>query len=384
MTAKFIKFVKENKLALAVILAVVGFTLFNYADAGKISDIKKRVRSVFTPKPFSLSPTATETRNRIFYSPTETIITAGPENNGLIQDTHVEFVLDCWQIVPFEKTTRFDVWLMGFDGGWKEVSNRVVYDLPPGQKTYTLLARAKNSQNEYDNSAAVRTFSTNVSPYFKKLSISNVNYRGDYNKPQNEKIAIYNNSSGKQVNISGWKIVTKRFNFSFEIPRAASVFNPRDLSANDPIVLRQGNSVDIYVGKRSPLGVNFEENSCTSFFSGAFEGYDALSGYGSCPAPDPSSYNQYGVDCRSFIRGLSSCREPQLAYYQFINEPSCREFIIKNFNYQSCVERARNKADFYSGRWKVYLARNEEILDDLNDTIYLYDGQGLLVDKYSY
>jgi len=365
-------------------LAVLAFTFFNYADAGKINDIKRRVRGVFTPKPFSLSPTAAETRNRIFYSPTETVITAGPDNNSLVPDTHVEFTLDGWQIVPFTKTSRFDVWLMGFDGGWKEVSNRVVYDLPPGRKTYTLLARAKNSQNEYDNSAAVRTFATNVSPYFKQLSINNVNYRGDYSKPQNEKIAIYDNLSGQQINISGWKIVTQRFNFSFEIPRAASVLNPRDFSANDPIVLNQGNSLDIYVGKRSPVGVNFEENSCTSFFGSYFEGYDALSGYGSCPSPDSSSYNQFSVDCRSFIRGLSSCRDPQLVYYQFINEPACRDFIIKNFSYQACVELAKDKANFYSGRWKVYLGRNEEILDDLNDTIYLYDGQGLLVDKYSY
>lgn len=384
VNARFTKFVKEERVLAVVAVIALIFAVFNYADAGKVSDIKKRIRRALSPRPFVLSPAASEIKNNIFYSPLETVVVSGPAANSRVENTRVEFVLDGWQLVPHKKTDRFQVWLIGFDATWEDSGSRVVYDLPPGIRIYTLLARAKNGAGEYDTTPAVRTFGLNTSPYFGKVDITGVSYRGDFKRSHYEKISIQNSFLDAPVNVSGWKIATKRFNFSFEMPRAASVFNPRDLSANDPIVLGQGNSVDIYVGKRSPLGVNFEENFCTSFFSGAFEGYDALSGYGSCPAPDPSSYNQYSVDCRSFIRGLSSCREPQLAYYQFINEPPCREFIIKNFNYQSCVERARGKVDFYSGRWKVYLGRSEEILDDLNDEVYLYDNQGLLVDKYNY
>ncbi|MEK9185492.1 MAG: hypothetical protein AAB863_01830, partial [Patescibacteria group bacterium] len=66
------------------------------------------------------------------------------------------------------------------------------------------------------------------------------------------------------------------------------------------------------------------------------------------------------------------------------NESECRDFIIKNYNYQACVARSKDRMEFYSGKWKVYLGRSEDIMDDLNDTIFLYDSRGLLVDKYKY
>ncbi|MEK7609139.1 MAG: hypothetical protein AAB476_01520, partial [Patescibacteria group bacterium] len=74
----------------------------------------------------------------------------------------------------FEKVKRFDVWLIGYDGGWKETGGKVAYNLPAGRKTYTLLARAKNSAGEFDNTAAVRTFMVNTSEYFGKIKIASV------------------------------------------------------------------------------------------------------------------------------------------------------------------------------------------------------------------
>ena len=384
MNAKFIKFVKEERvLALAAVIVLV-LAVFNYADAGKVSDIKKRVRNIFVPKPFSLSPAVSQIRGSIFYSPLETVITGGPAHNGYIDNTKIEFVLDGWQLVPFEKTSRFEVWLIGFDAIWKEVGPRVFYDLPPGKKTYTLLARSKNSTGEYDATPMVRTFTLNTSPYFGRVDITNISYTGDFRRPHYEKISIQNSSSESPVNVSGWKVATKRFNFSFEVPRAAALLNPRSANNSDPIVLSRGHAVEVFVGKVSPVGANFQENSCVSYLENSFEGYDAVSGYGSCAGLDSSSYNRFSLECRSFIRGLNGCRSPNLLYYQFINEPACRDFIFENFNYQSCVNRSRSKNDFYSGRWKVYLGRSEEVLDDLNDTVYLYDAQGLLVDSYSY
>lgn len=384
VNAKFIKFVKENKAIAVFILLAAGFFLFSYADAGKVGDIKKRVRNVFAPRPFSLSPAAAKVRGSIFYSPMETTIVSGPVQNGRVESARIEFVLDGWQQIPFEKTNRFEVWLIGFDANWKDASSRVVYDLPPGVKTYTLLARAKNDAGEYDSTPVVRIFATNTSPYFGQIKINGVSYRGDFNRPHYEKISLQNSSLDLPVNVTGWKILTKRFNFSFQIPRAAGLLNPRGADNSDAIVLARGHTVDIFVGKVSPVGANFRENSCVSYLSDSFEGYDAVSGYGSCVGLDSGSYNRFSVECRSFIRGLNACRNPNLLYYQFINEPSCRNFIFENFNYQSCVNRAKGKSDFYSGRWKVYLGRGEEILDDLNDTVYLYDSQGLLVDSYNY
>ncbi len=379
-------FIKLNKILapLAVVFLLFVFS-FSYVEAGKVADIKKRVRgkvSVFLPA--SRQAQLQSVKTGIFFSPMETVILGGPEQNGTIQSTKVEFVLDGWQVLPFQKTSNFDVWLIGYDTGWRAVSSKVTYNLPSGKKTYTLLARAKNSQGEYDNTAITRTFLVNVSDHFGKIKLSNVNYRGTSGKPNYEKISIVNRSSDLGVNISGWTLKTKRFSNSFEIGKASRIYNPRDLNATDNIVLNKGGTADVYVGKRSPISVNFQENSCDGYIEGSFESYDTLSGGGRCNLPSSSDYNGYGIECRRYLNGINSCREPRLEYFSFINEPSCREFITKNYNYQSCVERSKNQADFYLGKWKIYLGRNGEILDDLDDTLYLYDSNGLLVDSYSY
>ncbi len=357
------------------------------AEAGKVKDIIKRSKiksSVFLPTSRQAQTQTQVIKNSIFFSPLETAITGGPEHNSAIQNTKAEFILDGWQILPFEKIKRFDVWLIGYDGGWKEVGSKVSYNLPPGQKTYTLLARAKNSQGEFDNTAAARTFMINVSPYFEKIKIANMVHRGSTAKPHYEKLTLRNQSSDLGVNITGWQVKIARSSFSFEIPAATRVYNPRELSVYDPIVLTRNSSVDVYVGKKSPLGVNFQENSCDGYLASSFEGYDSLSASGRCVLPDPSSYNSFSVACRTFVRGIGGCSTPHLTAFQFGGEPACRDFILKNYNYQACVERSKNQASFYLGRWKVYLGRTEEVFDDLSDTVYLYDDKGLLVDMYRY
>ena len=369
-----------------VLVCVLLFAGVGAAQAGKVSDIKKRIRipagSVFLPRDRSVDVGLI--RDSIFSSPMETAIVSGPDQNGIIENTRVEFKMDGWQILPFERTSRFDVWLVGYDTVWKETSSQISYVLPAGKKTYTFLARAKNKKGGVDSTAAVRSFTVQVSPYFGKVVINNVSYRGYSNKPQYEKLSVTNQSSDSQVEVTGWRVVANRSNFSFVIPTGANVLDPRSTAGYDRISLRRGGSVEIYVGKRSPVGVNFQENICAGYMSGLFEGYDSLGGYGSCPLPDKSEYERFSIDCRTYVRGISSCRIPQLEYYKFANEPECRDFIIKNYNYQACVSRSRNKAEFYSGRWKIYLGRGDEVMDDLNDTILLYDNQGLLVDRYKY
>lgn len=355
------------------------------AEAGKVGDIIKRSKlksSVF------ISPSRQReiqmVRNSVFFSPLETAITGGPEHNGSVEDIKVEFTLDGWQILPFEKVRRFDVWLIGYDGGWKEVGSKVAYNLPAGKKTYTLLARAKNNRGEFDNTAAVRTFMVSTSEYFGKIKIANVVRRGSAVKPHYEKLTLRNQSSDLGVNITGWLVKAERSKFSFEVPTATRVYNPRELSAHDPIVLTKSASVDVYIGKKSPLGVNFQENSCDGYLNDSFESYDGLSASGRCILPEPADYNHFSVSCRTFVRGVSGCRTPRLTAFQFGGEPACRDFIVKNYTYQSCVDRSRNRADFYQGQWKVYLGRAEEVFDDLNDKVYLYDNKGLLVDVYKY
>lgn len=359
----------------------------NLAEAGKISDIKKRVsNSIFLPKKQTSSTSSSNTKSAssgIFSSPLETVITAGPENNSFVQDIKVTFVLDGWQILPFKKTTNFDVWLVGVDSGWRNASKQVSYNLPPGKQTYTFMARAKIGSS-YDVTPVVRNFTIYTSPYFGKISISGINKIGTAKNPEYEKFSITAGNIESPINISGWKVTVKRSRFSFSIPSAQKLYDPRSPSNDNVVVLNKSNSAEILVGRRSPLGVNFQENSCQGYLTGVFESPDSLSGSGKCRLPDSSSYGGFSKECRNFIRGINSCRNVSMVYYQFANEPSCRDFIIKNYNYQSCVERNKDGVDFYLNHWRIYLGRNDEILDDLNDTIYLHDGQGLLVAAASY
>lgn len=374
-----------HRILIGVLVLVLLLSGGREVQAGKVKDIIKRGAfsrgSVFLPK--DRTADARMIRDSIFSSPLETVFIVGPEQNSIIQDTKVDFKLDGWQILPFEKVNRFEVWMIGVDPGWRETSAQFSYNLPPGRKTYTILARAKNSKGEVDYSAAVRTFSTQTSPVFGKIRIGNVSYRGSGNKPQYEKFSITNNSPD-QIEVTGFRLVVNRSDFSFVVPTGANVLDPRSITAYDRISLARGGSVVFYVGKRSPVGVNFQENTCGGYLSSLFESYDSLAGYGNCSLPDRSEYDRFSVACRTYLRSISSCRIPQLAYYQFADEPECRDFVIKNYNYQACVARARNTAGFYSGSWKVYLGRGEAVMDDLNDTIFLYDREGLLVDRYKY
>ena len=351
--------------------------------AGKVSDIKKRVRgSIFLPNQPAPGSAGARVRSGIFPNVLETVLVSGPANNSVVKDTRVDFVLDGWQVLPFKKTSRFEVWLSGVDAGWRETYDHATYNLPPGPKDYIFLARAKNDLGEVDATPLVINFSVAISPYFGQFDISNVNKQGTSDKPQYEKITLYSRNDSP-VNITGWRVAVKRSGFSFVIPTAARIYDPRDFLGNDQIVLNKSGYLDIFVGKRSPVGVNFQENSCQGYLSDGFESYDYLSGY-SCTLPDPSSYSNFSLSCRNYLRGIGSCRNVDLLYYQFTTDPECRDFVVRNYNYQACVARSKNRAEFYAGRWRIYLGRTDEILDDLNDTIYLYDSRGLLAASYSY
>ncbi len=375
--------VKSAKpVLLFVFILLVG--LAGFVEAGKIKDIKKRVKkSIFIP-PQSRQEIIRPARNAVFYSPLETAIVSGPPNNSFVQSTSVEFVLDGWQIVPFKKTGRFEVWLLGVDVGWREAGERISYNLPPGKRLYTFMARAKNDAGETDRTAAVRNFYSLTSPYFGKIDITSVDNSGSFDRPQYERVTLYARNPDNPVNITGWRVASRRKSFSFAVPSAARLFDPANLIGIEPIKLSSGNSLNIFVGKVSPVGIDFQENGCMGYLRSGFEGYDALAGGGSCSAISPSAYSGYSTECRRFLNGLGACANVNLTPWQFGADPSCRDFIVKNYNYRACVERSKNQPNFFTGRWRIYLGQSDEVLDDLDDTIYLYDGQGLLVDVYSY
>jgi hypothetical protein len=71
--------------------------------------------------------------------------------------------------------------------------------------------------------------------------------------------------------------------------------------------------------------------------------------------------------------------------YDLLKDEDCRSYLNSELNYGGCFTNYRRDQDFWENQWYIYLDREQKEIMDMNvDTIYLKDGNGLLVNKYSY
>jgi hypothetical protein len=71
--------------------------------------------------------------------------------------------------------------------------------------------------------------------------------------------------------------------------------------------------------------------------------------------------------------------------YDVLTDDACRGWLDLNLNYRGCYWNYYRDQNFWEKQWHIYLDRAEkEIMDMKEDTIYLRDANGLLVDKYIY
>jgi hypothetical protein len=310
-----------------------------------------------------------------------TYITSGPKEGEAIGNTN-EVVFEFEAKIPkgIEGKISFETKVEGFDENWKKTSSeerKIV--LPSFPKEYTFFVRAKIGE-VFDPTPDKRTFKINVSPYFKKVEISNIRFENI----SNPSLITLKTSLKKdeKVNLTGWQIKGK--SRSFVIPQGIEKYSPySEQIVKDNIVIKQGDIIYLS-GASGPLGksMNFRPNKCMGYLTENH--YFTISLAKNCPKPQKSEINDLDICCQQFISKLAKCEIPNYSKsYSVSQDPECISYLDNYFNYGSCFKRYSNDEDFLGKNWHIYMNRNL-LLDYQCDTLYLFDEKGFLVDEYSY
>lgn len=207
-----------------------------------------------------------------------------------------------------------------------------------------------------------------------KIKIYNVSGTGE--DPMFESITIQNISEKENISITGFTISSDKS--LFVIPQGHHLLG-FSASAEDPILLKPRERAIITVGKQAKL-MDFRENLCTGYYSEFSDYTPSLSS--SCPRPDTRGLLQLSDRCINIIERTSACRTADLQ--DTLIESACSEYINQNLNYAGCVRNYQSRSDFFSDRWLIWMQRSNEFFRNTHDKIILKDGQGRVVDEYSY
>ena len=208
-----------------------------------------------------------------------------------------------------------------------------------------------------------------------KIRISYVS--GTSDRPEFESITLENRSEKENISITGFTIYSDKSSFS--IPKGHHLYGA-SASAGDPIILKPRERAIITVGKQAKL-MDFRENLCTGYLMESSDYTPSLS-Y-SCPRPDTRNLLQLSDRCLTIIERTSTCRTPKLGADEFIDS-ECSEYLSQNLNYAGCVRNYRNRQDFFSDHWLIWMQRKEEFLRNTHDKVILKDQQGRGIDEYNY
>ena len=79
-------------------------------------------------------------------------------------------------------------------------------------------------------------------------------------------------------------------------------------------------------------------------------------------------------------------KEPLTGYVDNVGNLtySCKEFLKKNYNYNSCILNHLSDENFFEKRWRVFLNQPFELWAKDREVITLYDNEGKIVDQLTY
>jgi hypothetical protein len=303
-----------------------------------------------------------------------TFITSGPEEGEVIYKTNkVVFKFSGITTLAPQNEISYETKVIGLDSGWQSNSSgeRVV-GFPVSNKEYTFLVRAKVN-GYYDSTPAQRTFRIKVSDNYGKIKISSISLKSI--------ILSVNLGKGENLNISGWKIVGRRG--EFVIPQAVKTYPWTSAAAEDTLVV---NGESIYIqNAANPFATNlvFKPNKCFAYLYLNSSGTSFPSSYTKiCPQINEENVCNFSASCRKLILRLNSCSQPA---FSITDDPSCweyiKDYVAKNLNYNGCVNNYIRDSDFWGSTWYVY-TNFLPTCECGDSTIYLYDQNGFLVDKY--
>src|SRR3989344_7532248 len=251
-----------------------------------------------------------------------TFILEGPEEDALLESNEISFKYSGNNPLGEVKNLSFETYLKGYDLNWKDQRTKTVqtFKLSNEAKIYTFYARAKNDEGYIDPTPASRTFQIGESPF----------------------------SAGDSADI--------------RVPSRGEVL--------------------ISFGK-SPEGVNCRLNQCTGYLDRDKQFFPSLPK--NCPKIEEEEYSHLKKTCRDFIKGLDSCEIPDYSgNWEISADNECTAFLNEKFNYNYCYKSNYLETNFLKDKWRVFLNKSTDILDNDSDKLILKDKNGFLADEYKY
>ncbi|MEK7067042.1 MAG: hypothetical protein AAB949_01555 [Patescibacteria group bacterium] len=303
------------------------------------------------------------------------ILSAFPDR--VIEGMEAEFQFNGVPGRQDKKTLKFETFLEGVDAKWVSTSAKSrKIKLPQTSGRYKFFVRAKDPDGNTDRIPKSYEFWVNISPLYKKLTLSSVSAMSKESKGERFMIA---NPSNEPIKLSGWTIGSKKFNTRYGFPEAYDVPQHVYYPDKKEIILPPKGKLTVYAGK-SPMGYSFRINQCVGYLNQNFKFSPALPNY--CAKADPNEAKKFSAYCQKIISQTSGCKEPNLN--DALIDSECRQYLSERFNYSQCVIRNSNFFDFFRDEWMVYLDQPKEIFANDHDDVLLRDPDGLVVDRYKY
>lgn len=216
-----------------------------------------------------------------------------------------------------------------------------------------------------------------LSPYFHEVRFGGVSAGGFYNYGTITLNTYFKNPAATgTIDITGWQIKTR--NSGEYIPQAINLYDPSGLVAPSDIRMRNGDMASLY---SSSAPFNLRLNKCVGYIAHVANFQPALPM--NCPYTDRSAISGFTGACQNYINTLGGCQQPNMSNPQIPrNDYACQNYLNNNFTYTSCFQQHAGDADFLSNQVWVWTGGN--VVDPSHDIVNLLDGNGKLVDQYSY
>lgn len=308
----------------------------------------------------------------------ETYITSGPQEGEIINTTNKITFEFKGATTPLQNSKiSFETKVLGLDSIWQSTDsgNRTI-TFSSQSKEYTFLVRAK-VKGFVDQTPATRKFTIAVSPYFGKVKVSSVSH---------STIVLFSNlGENETIDVTGWKI--KGRGGEIIIPQGADIYIPTVSPLQDVFIKK---SDQIYIQSSSnPFKSNlaFRPNRCFGYLREAYGSSFPFSYSKICPAINRDEICYFSQNCQNLVTQLQSCNRINYSKnLQILYDSTCQayieNYISRYLNYDGCIQNYFKDSNFLEKRWYVYAGF--DILCKCSDTLYLYDKNGLLIDRYDY
>lgn len=222
-----------------------------------------------------------------------------------------------------------------------------------------------------------------VSLLLKTLSIDGF-VGAQITSPSREYIRVILPSDSKKDEVlSGLTLRSGALGISVKIPDGTVIPLLGVAYHNEPIILKPSGRAIVSTG-RSPIGTSFQVNQCTGYL-GQFQEY-VPELRKDCPSPidELKLYGPYNESvCRDFVDSIPRCTTSRTTPPSTLSS-ACKTFIVEKLNYNSCVLRHKNDSEFFTGEWRIFLGRTEELWKNKQEIIRLMNDKGETLDAITY